>query len=275
MSKDSVDDTTYTMGYSEEFLQLLKRRNVESNAQHLLPHLKPGLRVLDVGCGPGTISLGLARAVEPGEVQGIDIEESQIMMARASAEAGGHSNAEFQVGDATDLPFDDNYFDIAHTHAVLMHIPDTDKTLSEVIRVLKPGGILASREMITLASFVGPSEALDPESWETFGKLVAARGGHPNMGLDLKNIFVNAGFVDVQASASFDVFSTSEDVAFFHAFVNEWFLSDEVIAPATQFGLATKEQFERWRDDLDRWDGHPGSMSAIAFGDAIGFKSQV
>lgn len=275
MSKDSVDDTTYTMGYSEEFLQLLQRRNVENNAQHLLPHLKSGLRVLDVGCGPGTISLGLARAVEPGEVQGIDMEESQIMIARASAEAGGHSNAEFQVGDATDLPFKDNYFDIAHTHAVLMHIPETDKTLSEIMRVLRPGGILASREMITLSSFVGPSEALDPVAWETFGKLVAARGGHPNMGLDLKNIFVNAGFVDVQTSASFDVFSTPEDVAFFHAFVNEWFLSDEVIAPATQFGLATKEQFEKWREDLNHWDGHPGSISAIAFGNAIGFKPQI
>ena len=272
--KDSIDETTYTMGYSEEFLQLLQRRNVENNAQHLLPHLKPGLRVLDVGSGPGTISLGLARAVEPGQVHGIDMEESQIMLARASAEAGGHSNAQFQVGDATDLPFEDGYFDIAHTHAVLMHIPDTEKTLSEIIRVLKPGGILASREMITLASFAGPADALEPEAWKTFGKLLAARGGHPNMGLDLKNIFVNAGFIDVQASASFDVFSTPEDVAFFHAFVNEWFLSDEVIEPATQFGLATREQFEKWREELNRWDGHPGSMSAIAFGNAIGFKPQ-
>ena len=64
------------------------------------------------------------------------------------------------------------------------------------------------------------------------------------MGRDLKNAFVEAGFVDVEWSASFDVFSTPEDAAFFHAFVNEWFLSDEVISQATQAGLATREQFE-------------------------------
>ena len=94
----------YTMGYSEEFLQLLGRRSAESHAAHLLPHLKPGNRVLDFGCGPGTITVGLARAVEPGEVHGIDMEESQIAMARSAAEAGGHANATFHVGDATALP---------------------------------------------------------------------------------------------------------------------------------------------------------------------------
>ena len=272
MSDAGSNENVYTMGYSEEFLQLLHRRNAENNASYFLRHLKPGMRVLDLGCGPGSISVGLAKAIEPGELHGIDMEESQIGIARASAEAGGHSNATFHVGDATDLPFDDGYFDAVHTHAVLMHIPDTEKTLSEIKRVLKPGGMLGSREMITLASFAGPVEALEPEAWGTFGRLLEARGGHPNMGADLKNIFVDAGFVDIEASVSFDAFSTAEDVAFFHAFVIEWFFSDEVIEPATQFGIASREQFDRWRAELDRWDGHPGSIAAIAFGEAVGFK---
>ena len=272
MSQTGSDDKTYAMGYSDEFLQLLKRRNAADNAAHLLPHLDSGSRVLDIGCGPGTISMGLAKAIEPGELHGIDMEESQIMIARASAAAGGHDNATFHVGDATELPFDDGSFDAAHTHAVLMHIPETAQTLSEILRVLKPGGVLACREMITSASFVGPSGAFDPSAWDTFGNLLSARGGHPNMGLDLKNLFVDAGFVDVKASGSFDFFDTSEDVAFFHAFVNTWFLSDEVIGPATQFGLATKEQFDGWSRDMDLWDGHPGAIAAIAFGEAVGFK---
>ena len=274
MTQNPSDETSYAMGYSDEFLQILHRRNVENNAGYLLPHLKPGLRVLDLGCGPGSISVGLAKAIEPGELHGIDMEESQIMIARASAAAGGHSNATFHVGDATDLPFEDASFDFAHTHAVLMHIPETEKTLSEIMRVLKPGGILASREMITSASFTGPAESLDPVAWATFGKLVAARGGSPDMGLDMKNVFIDAGFVDIRWSASFDVFSTAEDVAFFHAFVNEWFLSDAVVEPATQFGIATREQFEQWREDLDRWDGQPSALAAIAFGEAIGFKPE-
>ena len=153
MADQGPSESSYTMGYSEEFLQLLHRRNAESNAAYLLPHLKPGLRVLDFGCGPGTISVGLARAVDPGELHGIDFEESQIDLARAAAEAGGHGNATFHVGDVTDLPFEDDYFDAAHCHAVLMHVPDTAATLSEVKRVLKPGGIVASREMFVSSSF--------------------------------------------------------------------------------------------------------------------------
>ena len=74
-----ADQTSeYTMGYSEEFLQLLDRRSAETHAAYLLPHLQSGFRVLDFGCGPGTVTVGLARAVEPGEVHGIDMEESQI-----------------------------------------------------------------------------------------------------------------------------------------------------------------------------------------------------
>ena len=98
------------------------------------------MRVLDFGCGPGTISVGLAMAVDPGELHGIDMEKSQIGLARAAAEAGGHANATFHVGDVTDLPFEDGYFDAAHCHAVLMHVPDTADVLSEVKRVLKARG---------------------------------------------------------------------------------------------------------------------------------------
>ena len=272
MVETQSEESTYAMGYSDEFTQILHRRNAETHAAHLLPHLRSCSRVLDLGCGPGTISVGLAKAIEPGELHGIDMEESQIMIARASAAAGGHHNTTFHVGDATDLPFDDDYFDAVNTHAVLMHIPDTEGTLSEVMRVLKTGGVLASREMITEASFVGPEDAVDKSAWDTFGRLISARGGHPNMGRNLKNVFVNAGFVDVEASGSFDFFDSLDDVAFFHAFVNQWFLSDEVAGPATQFGIATKEQFDKWRDDMDRWDGHPGAIAAIAFGEAVGFK---
>ena len=139
MPDAATPETGYTMGYNEEFRQLLDRRSAATHAAHLLPHLQPGMRVLDLGCGPGTISVGLAEAVAPGELLGIDLEESQVAMARGAAEAGGHGNATFHVGDATDLPFEDDEFDAVHCHAVLMHIPDTGAALAEVRRVLKPG----------------------------------------------------------------------------------------------------------------------------------------
>ena len=267
-----MTETSYTMGYSEEFRQLPNRRSADTHASHLLPLLEPGMRVLDFGCGPGTISVGLAQAVDPGEVNGLDVEESQINLARAAAEAGGHDNATFHVGDVTDLPFDDNSFDIAHCHAVLMHLPDTSKTLSEVKRILKPGGIISSREFIVDSSFLEPSTENTAAAWATFGNLLKANGGHPQMGKELKNKLIEAGFSDIRATASFDIFSAPADVVFLHAFISDWFYSADVIAAATKYGVATLEQFDQWRLEHDEWKDHVGAVGALAFGEAIAVK---
>ena len=263
MAEETSPTSGYTMGYSDDFQQLLNRRSLETHAAHLLPYLKPGFRVLDFGCGPGTISVGLARAVEPGEVHGIDIEESQIDLARSAAEAGGHGNATFHVGSVTELPFEDNSFDVAHCHAVLMHVPDTTAALAEVKRVLKPGGIIASREMIVASSFMEPTSDSLRSGWNVFARLLAGNGGHPQMGKDLKNTFIEAGFTNVRATASFDVFSTPEDVAFLHAFVGDWFFSPRVIAAATAFGLVTQQQFDEWCVQHDEWKSHPGAVGGL------------
>ena len=275
MADQGSAESSYTMGYSEEFLQLLHRRNADRNAAYLLPHLRPGLRVLDFGCGPGTISVGLARAVEPGELHGIDMEESQINLARSAAGAGGHGNTTFHVGDVTDLPFEDDYFDVAHCHAVLMHVPDTEAVLFEVKRVLKPGGGVASREMFVESSFLESSDEAVGSAWATFASLLAANGGHPQMGKELKSRFLEAGFSNVRAGASFDFFGTKEDVAFLHAFILDWFYSPRVIQAATKYGLATHQQFDEWRKGLDEWRDQAGACGAFAFGEVIASKPEV
>ena len=114
------------------------------------------------------------------------MEESQIGMARSAAGAGGHDNVTFHIGDVTALPFEDNSFDVAHCHAVLMHVPDTAAVLSEVKRVLKPRCIVASREMFVESSFLEPSGENFGAAWATFSRLLAANGGHPQMGKELK-----------------------------------------------------------------------------------------
>ena len=260
---------TYTMGYSDDFQKLLRRRNAQSSAAHLLPHLEPGMRVLDFGCGPGTISVGLAKAVEPGELFGVDMEASQIEIARAAAEAGGHQNAVFQTADVTDLPFEDDSFDIAHCHAVLMHAPDTEAVLAEVRRVLKPGGIISSREMFVDSSFLEPSMR---DGWETFAKLIEANGGHPQIGRELKRLFLEAGFRDISVGVSFEPFCTDEDIEFLHGFITAWFFSPGTVEAATKYGLASQEQFDEWREMLDQWSESPGALAAFAWGEAIGRK---
>ena len=260
----------YTMGYSEEFRQALEQRSAETHAAYLLPRLKPGHRVLDFGCGPGTISVGLARAVDPGELHGVDMEESQVGIARAAAKAGGHTNATFHVGDATRLPFEDGYFDVAHCHAVLMHVPDTAAVLAEVRRVLKPGGIIAAREVILQAAFLHPYEYR--EAWATFIRVLAANGGHPNMGMELKSRLLDAGFVAPVASASFDFYGTPREVAFFYSTAAGSFFSSRILGAAVKLGMITQEQFDTWRAGLDEWKANPAAVGGVAFGECLAVK---
>lgn len=270
-SKKTQDASTanYTMGYSDDFQKLLRRRNAGSSAAHLLPHLEPGMRVLDFGCGPGTISVGLAEAVKPGELFGVDMEASQIKIARAAAEAGGHRNAVFQTADVTSLPFEDDSFDVAHCHAVLMHAPDTAAVLAEARRVLKPGGIISSREMFVDSSFLEPSMR---GGWETFARLIKANGGHPQIGRELRRLFIETGFQDISAGVSFEPFCTDEDIDFLHGFVTGWFFSPVTVEAAAKHGIATLEQFDGWRRELDEWKDAPGALAAFAWGEATGRK---
>ena len=269
MSMEKSSQSEYTMGYSEDFLQLLRRRSLERDGSYITPYLKPGLSVLDFGCGPGSISVGLARAVEPGQLHGIDIEESQIAIAQAAAQAGGHDNAAFQIADVTDLPFEDDSFDIAHCHTVLTHIPDTQAALSEVRRVLKPGGIIAGRELITASCFVEPDLGNFKEAWNVFASLLSGNGGHPNMGRELKNAFIETGFTNPRVTASLETYAEPEDVAFLHNFIVGWFFAPEIMQAAITYGLANKEQFDDWRVALDRFREHPGATGCLAFGECV------
>ena len=259
----------YTMGFSEEMLEALRRATAEANAAYLLPYLRPGLRVLDFGCGPGTISVGLAKAAAPGELHGVDMEESQIALARSVAKASGIQNAVFHVGDVVDMPFEDGFFDVAHCHNVLMHIPDTAAVLAEVKRVLKPGGIIGCRELICGSSFTQPDFGVIRKSWDMFEDLIAADDGHPQMGRELKNHIVEAGFTNVQMTASFEMFSAPADIAFIYGFANKWFLSPEITEAAIKYGASTRELCDAIANAYERWKDHPGAICGLAYGEAV------
>ncbi|MBT4513968.1 MAG: class I SAM-dependent methyltransferase, partial [Chloroflexi bacterium] len=99
-------------------------RQAESVADFLLPHLTPGMSLLDVGCGPGSITLGLGAVVSPGNAVGVDLEPGMIEQAKAMASEAEINNVEFQVANIYDLPFDDGQFDVVFTSAILEHLAD-------------------------------------------------------------------------------------------------------------------------------------------------------
>ena len=257
------------MGFSEEMLEILRRYSAATHAAYLLPYLRPGLRVLDFGCGPGTISLGLARAVDPGELHGVDMEESQVAQARSLAESQRQHNATFHVGDVSALPFEDGFFDVAHCHNVLTHVPDTRAALAEVKRVLKPGGIIGCREMIVESSFTFPDYGVIGNAWDMFGDLLAADDGHPQMGRELKGHVRSVGFTNVRVSASFDIYHSPADIDFIHGVAQRWFLAPEITEAAIKYGAATRELCDAISAAYGRWKGDPAAVCCVAYGEAI------
>ena len=145
-----LDDMTpvdrYTHGHHESVLRSHTWRTAQNSAGFLLPHLKSGDSLLDVGCGPGTITMDLAELVAPGHVVGIDRSNEVIERAREAAEARALSNLSFEVGDVYHLEFEDDSFDVVYAHQVLQHLSDPTRALREMRRVLRDGGWLAVRD---------------------------------------------------------------------------------------------------------------------------------
>ena len=259
---------THDMDYSELFMELLEMRSADRNAAHLLPLLRPDMDILDLGCGPGHITLGLARAVYLGRVTGLDRNGEQVGIARANARLEGVENACFVPGDSLDLPFTSNSLDVVHCHGFLMYSPSIRDQLTEIVRVLKPGGILSSRDMDVPASFISPVRNDNQEMWDMLGEVIRQEGGDPWMGRHLKSFFRNAGLENVETGFSADSFTSPEEVKFLERFLVEWGLSPEFMARTG----SSPGEFDRWRGQVERWSQRPGAVGCFQFGHAVGRK---
>lgn len=194
----------YTPGYSTPMLNFMAQRTAEEQARFFLPYLKPGDRVLDAGCGPGSITLGLARAAAPGQVIGVDIEESQFEAARVQGHREG-LNVEFRAGSVYQLPFADQEFDAVYSHAVLEHLSDPAAAIAEFRRVLKRGGAIGLRAgdlggLLIDSDTDGPAQA--------FASYLAHQkdgSKDPHVGRKLARLMRNAGFSVEKMSASYEV----------------------------------------------------------------------
>jgi len=140
MTDGPVRHETYTHGHAPATVRQHAQRTAEEAAAFVLPELRQGMRVLDVGCGPGSITRGLAERVAPGDVVGVDLSTDTLEAARRDAGARGLANLHYQEGSVYALPFPDASFDVAYAHQVLQHLREREAALSEMLRVLRPGG---------------------------------------------------------------------------------------------------------------------------------------
>jgi ubiquinone/menaquinone biosynthesis C-methylase UbiE len=152
--------------------------------------IKPGDSVLDVGCGPGSLTLAARAAAGPtGRVHGIDASPEMIKTARQKAGSAGQE-VDFKVGLMEQLDFADATFDVVLSRLAIHHLPEEiqPKAFAEILRVLKPGGHALVADMPTASHSLSGHLAL----------VLAALGARGNQPSRLISLFENAGFVSVE-----------------------------------------------------------------------------
>lgn len=258
MTEPSARDRTerYTHGHHESVLKSHTWRTIVNSAAYLEPHLREGLSLLDLGCGPGTITVEFADRVAPGRVVGLDA--SAEVIARAASEFT-RPNLEFVVGDAYALPFDDDSFDLAHTHQTLQHLGDPVAALRELRRVVKPGGLIAARE-VDYAGVIWFPLLPGLDRWlDLYERVHRSNGGEPDAGRRLKAWAREAGFTDVTTTASIWNFSDAGDREWWGSMWEARVLESAFAADATAKGFAAPDDLRlisaAWRDWANSEDG--------------------
>ncbi|WP_345803330.1 methyltransferase domain-containing protein [Microbacterium sp. AZCO] len=200
----------YTHGHHESVLRSHEWRTVENSAAYLVPHLRPGLRVLDVGSGPGTITVDLAERVAPGRVTGLDVAADVVAKAAALAADRGLGNVDFATGDAYALDVEPGTYDIVHAHQVLQHLSRPVDALRDFRRILAPGGVVAARD-VDYRGVIWYPEVPGLDEWhDVYLRVHRIVSGEPAAGRRLKAWAREAGFGEVESSASLWLFETPE-----------------------------------------------------------------
>ena len=262
-----MTDVTYTHGHHDAVLRSHRWRTAENSAAYLLDQLRPGLAVLDVGCGPGTITCDLATRVAPGPVTGIDTSEEVLVEARAVAAEAGVASVAFEQGSVFDLRFDDGSFDMVHAHQVLQHVGDPVAALVEMRRVCRPGGLVAARDSDYPGFRYFPEDPEMARSIAAYGALTRVNGANWDAGRRLLGWAHAAGFTTVVATASTWCFATPEDRAWWGGLWAERFTSSAMAEQLLAHGMATPTDLAAFADGWQRWAASADGWFAALHGE--------
>jgi ubiquinone/menaquinone biosynthesis C-methylase UbiE len=232
----------YTHGHHDAVLASHRTRTAANSAAYLLPRLQPGQRLLDVGCGPGTITADLAELVAPGEVVALEREPAVLEAVSALMRERGLANVVTAVGDVYALDHADASFDVVHAHQVLQHLSDPVAALREVRRVTRPGGVVAVRDADYAAMTWYP---LDPrlDRWlEVYHAVARANGAEPDAGRHLLAWARAAGYAEVVPSASTWLFADESSRGWWAETWAERSTSSSLAEQAVAAGIASADE---------------------------------
>ncbi|MBN0044489.1 methyltransferase domain-containing protein [Streptomyces actuosus] len=263
------ETAVYTHGHHESVLRSHTWRTAANSAAYLLGVLRPRTRILDIGCGPGTITADLAALVPDGQVVGVDRAPRILDRARATAAARGVRNVGFAVGDAHALAHPDDVFGVVHAHQVLQHVGDPVQVLREMRRVTAPGGFVAARDA-DYAAMTWYPQVPGLDDWLALYRRVArAGGGEPDAGRRLRAWALRAGFTDVTATSGTWTYASPEERRWWSELWADRTVASSYAGLAVDGGHATAAELRAVADAWREWGRQEEGWFAVLHGEIL------
>jgi len=261
----------YSAGYGALVLKALAERDLQVEGAFFLPHLKPGMSLLDCGCGPGALTVQLAAIVAPGVVVGLDRHGDQHEIGRRRAVEEGLTNVSFREGSIYEIPFEDDTFDAVFAHAVLYHLGDPGTALREMYRVLRPGGVVGIRDSDLGGDVWAPSNDVLERGFDLIYEVLRYNGGQSEFGRKQRRMLREAGFERIAASASFDHFGVPERT---QGFAEYWcyFLGELHRELVLSEGWSSEDEVAACLEAFRAWGRDPDAFFARCRCEGVGYK---
>jgi ubiquinone/menaquinone biosynthesis C-methylase UbiE len=263
---------TYQHGHHASVVSNHAKRTAQDTAGFFLPLLRPGMRLLDVGCGPGSITVGLAKQVAPGEAIGIDQSATVIDTARSREEAKAAHNLVFEVGSIYEPRFEVESFDAIFVHQVLQHLKRPVEALRQARTLLKRGGMLGVREVDWGSTVFYPESQGVRRFLTLYYELARHNGGEPDAGRHLRRWFREAGFEETRVSTSTVAYTDGAATRDWGETYAERTLHSNIADRALELGLATRQQLEEMAAGWRAWGADPDAYFCHSHTELVGWK---
>ncbi len=260
MADDPITHETYTHGHAPATVRQHGQRTAAEAAAFLLPELRPGMRLLDVGCGPGSITRGLAERVAPGQVVGLDLSGETLAAARQDAAARGLENLRFEEASVYQAPFADGAFDVAYAHQVFQHLSRPGAALGEMLRVVRAGGLVAVRDVDWGTAAYWPHDPWIDRFIEAHFETWYRNGGEPRMGRQLRALFNAARVTDLRVTATTWCYATPAETGEWGHSYAERLLTSPMGGRMVEYGYASRADVEAMAAAFRAWAAHPDAF---------------
>jgi ubiquinone/menaquinone biosynthesis C-methylase UbiE len=272
MSSAVPASETYQLGHHPSVVARHARRTAETAAAFFLPFLKPGMRLLDVGCGPGSITCGLAQRVAPGDTIGIDPSAEVIATAKSLAGATTAPNLSFEVGSVYGSGFGPGTFDAVFAHQVLQHLRHPVEALRQMRSLLAPGGVLGVRVLEWGSTIFYPESKGMRRSLALLFDLTRRDGAEPNAGRHLRRWFREAGFGETRVTASTESDAEADATRARAEMLAGWWLRSGFADRALECGIATRSDLESIAAACRAWGREPDAFFCFSHIEAVAWK---